>query len=96
VFCVLVGLIPACGQELLLSSITGTITDEHGGVVPAAKVTLVNQGTGFTRVTQSDGSGDHLFNNLVTGQYSIAGELPGFKKYVQTGIDLHGVADIAR
>jgi hypothetical protein len=78
----------ASGQELLLSNIRGTITDQNGGVVAGATVNLRNEGTGLARMTRSDDTGNYLFNNILPGSYTITVEMAGFKKYEQTGIDL--------
>src|ERR1051326_9341249 len=40
-----------------LGTVTGTVTDQSGAVVPKAKVTLLNQGTGETRATMSNDAG---------------------------------------
>ena len=42
------------------ASITGTITDATGAVVPNATVTVRNQNTGEERVIQTDSSGIYL------------------------------------
>src|SRR6202035_1255805 len=49
---------------------------------------LRNQNTGFQRDTRSSESGEYLFNEIVAGTYTVMVEAPGFKKYIETNIDL--------
>ena len=70
-------------------TISGTIKDAQGGVVPGVTVTVTNtatQQTGTTTVT--DGGGFYTFPNLQSGQYDVSAELQGFKKASRTGVQL--------
>lgn len=80
--------LPAYGQEVILSNIRGIVTDPQGAVIVGASVTLTNQNTGLNRAAQTDELGSYLFNDIVPGLYKVAVEFTGFKKYVQTDIDL--------
>src|ERR1700746_1383055 len=53
------------------ASLSGTVTDATGAVVPNASVTATNQGTGVASVTQVDTSGAYLFPALPIGMYRI-------------------------
>ena len=59
-------------------SITGTLTDPTGAVVPGAKVTIVNHGTGIGQTLTTTSTG--LFNkpNLDPGTYDVTFEAGGF------------------
>lgn len=59
-------------------SITGTISDPSGAVVPSVSVTIMNRGTGIAHTLKSTSKG--LFNqpNLDPGTYEITVEAPGF------------------
>jgi Carboxypeptidase regulatory-like domain len=61
-------------------AVRGTVTDPTGAVVPNARVTLTNEGTGLatTRVTAGDGT--YTFSPVKIGSYTITVEAPGFKK----------------
>src|SRR5207302_7836653 len=60
-------------------AIGGTVTDDSGGVIPGATVTIVNLGTGETfHVTSSD-RGTFSFPILDPVDYRITVELQGFK-----------------
>ncbi|MBL8179468.1 MAG: TonB-dependent receptor [Bryobacterales bacterium] len=69
-------------------TIVGTITDPAGAVISAAKVTLVNEGTNFTRSVSTNDSGQFVAYSVPTGGYSIAVEQAGFQKLVRAGIQL--------
>ena len=64
------------------SRVTGTVTDSAGGAVPAATVTLTNEGTNNTSTTETNNSGDYVFDLIQPGNYSVTVEKPGFKKFV--------------
>ena len=51
---------PAWSQEAT-SSLRGAITDQSGGVIVGANVTLTNAGTNVSRKTTTDRSGGYLF-----------------------------------
>src|SRR5690349_21947224 len=40
-------------------TILGTVTDSSGSVIPSAKVTIINEGTGLTRTVQADSNGEY-------------------------------------
>jgi Carboxypeptidase regulatory-like domain len=44
-----------------------TVTDSTGAVVANAKVTIVNEGTGLTRVVTADSNGEYTAPSLPTG-----------------------------
>src|SRR5436190_12587407 len=63
-------------------AIDGTVTDDSGGVIPGATVTIVNLGTGESfHVTSSD-RGTFSFPILDPVEYRITVELQGFKPAV--------------
>ncbi len=69
-------------------TISGTVKDQQGAVVPGVTVTATSRQTGEVRTTVSEGSGFYTFPNLQAGQYDVAIELAGFKKGSRTGIPL--------
>lgn len=69
-------------------TIVGLVTDQGGSAVADAKVTLVNEGTNFTRVATTNSSGQYVASSVPTGNYSITAELAGFQKLVRSGIQL--------
>ena len=55
------------------ASIRGTVTDQSGGVVAGAKVTLTNTGTGIARTTMTGSDGTYLFDLVQVGKYKRDG-----------------------
>ena len=55
-------------------TITGTVTDNSGAVVPGAQVTLTV--TGLTLQAKSNGSGNYTFSQIKIGNYSVSASAP--------------------
>ncbi len=53
------------------ASLSGTVTDSTGAVLPEAKITARNVDTGFTQTVTSDASGAFLFAQLPVGNYEL-------------------------
>jgi hypothetical protein len=68
--------------------LNGTISDPTGAVVPAAKVTVINNATGLNRQTQSTDAGLYEFPNLPVGAYDLTVEKSGFSGAKRSGIVL--------
>jgi hypothetical protein len=84
---VLAGPAPAAAQ-FDRGTISGTIKDEQGGVVPGATVTATSLQTQQSRSTTTDGSGYYTIVNLQPGRYELNTELQGFKKVSRTSVQL--------
>ncbi len=69
-------------------SISGQISDEKGGAILNATVTVRNVQTNESRTTQTDSEGRYRMPNLSVGDYEVTVEAQGFAKYVQSGITL--------
>jgi Carboxypeptidase regulatory-like domain len=67
-------------------SITGTVTDPTGAVVPNADVTLLNIDQGITLRTRSDAAGGYTFAPVRIGHYSITVTSQGFAKTSHTNL----------
>jgi carboxypeptidase family protein len=68
------------------ATLSGTMTDPSGAVIPGAKVTLLDQEKGYEFHATSDSSGRYLFRSIAPGLYTVSAEMPGFEKIVRTGI----------
>lgn len=79
-------LVSLTGRAQQNSTITGTVEDKAGAVVPGAEVTLTQQQTGFVNKTVSNGAGNFTFNGLNVGTYDLKVTAKGFNAYLQTGI----------
>src|SRR5258708_3072976 len=83
---VLLFLVCLAGHAQQNSTITGTVLDKAGAVVPGAEVTLTQQQTGFASKTVSNESGNFTFNGLNVGTYDLKATAKGFNAYVEQGI----------
>jgi hypothetical protein len=79
----------ARAQATNAGSISGTIKDSSGAVVPDATVTITNTATSQSRKITSDSVGGFTLQELQVGVYDITVEKSGFKKYVDTAVTLH-------
>jgi hypothetical protein len=78
----------AAPLQNIYGSLTGAVTDDSGAVIPGVSVTATHVGTGVSRSAVTDERGNYRIPLLPIGQYSLAAELPGFKKEVRSGITL--------
>ncbi|MBL8190319.1 MAG: carboxypeptidase regulatory-like domain-containing protein [Acidobacteria bacterium] len=67
------------------SRVAGTVTDQNGGAVSGATVTLKNEATGVAFTTTSASSGAYAFDLIPAGTYQVTVEKSGFKKFITTG-----------
>ena len=82
---------PASAQ-MNAGELSGVIRDESGGVLPGATVTASHADSGLTVERVTDSEGRFFMSSLPIGQWEVAVSMPGFRRYVQTGI----VVDIGR
>jgi hypothetical protein len=66
------------------ASISGTVTDASGAVVPRATITVTNEATNQTRSATSGDSGSYTVTNLPPGSYTVSVEAKDFKGFHQT------------
>jgi hypothetical protein len=62
------------------ASLSGTITDQTGAIIPGATVTLIDKETNQTRTASTSPAGLFVFNALAPDQYSLSVERQGFKR----------------
>ncbi len=77
---------PAHLKAQVLSSITGTVTDSTGAVVPGAKITATNVATNVANHTTSNSAGTYTLPDLNPGTYTVQAELAGFQASVHNGV----------
>jgi hypothetical protein len=75
--------------QVATGDILGTVTDPMGAIIPDARVTILNTGTGISSAIKSDKTGEYLFANLQIGSYKLTVEAKGFKTFVVTGVTLN-------
>jgi|CZKD01.1.fsa_nt_gi hypothetical protein len=77
------------------ATLTGTIRDNTGAVIPNASVTLKNSATGIVHELKTNSSGEYVAAALPPGQYNLSVSVAGFRKYQADGVILR-VAQNAR
>ena len=74
--------------------ILGTVTDQSGGAIADATVTIMDVARGTSSVLTTDSSGEYVGINLLPGTYKVRVEAKGFKIFerqnllLETGKDL--------
>jgi hypothetical protein len=71
-----------------LASVTGTISDPSGAVIPSAVVTITNESTGAARSATSNSAGLYLIPGVAPGRYTVSVQAAGFAKTVKTGANV--------
>ncbi|MGB0075017.1 MAG: carboxypeptidase-like regulatory domain-containing protein, partial [Terracidiphilus sp.] len=75
--------------QVLYGSITGTVTDKTGAVVPNLPVTITNQATGEVRTEKANGVGTYTFLDVLPGTYSLSIPQGGnFGGYTQKNVSV--------
>ena len=70
------------------ATLSGTVRDQSGGVIPKAGISIKNVATGVTRGVTTDPAGFYAAPNLLPGSYDVATAAPGFSSEVRSGITL--------
>jgi hypothetical protein len=76
-------------QELA-ATLTGTVTDPSGAVIPNTQVTITENGVnGVPRTVRADARGNYTATNLPAGDYTITFTSNGFKAYSAQNLTLN-------
>ncbi len=75
--------------QLYTGSFTGVITDSSGAVIPAAKVTLMDDERGITVLSTADAQGRYLFRSVQPGVYTVSAEATSFEPQRNPGVKLN-------
>jgi len=79
----------ANAQTTTVGTISGTVRDQKGAVVPRAEVSIQDERSGIVRTVHSDDNGFYLAESLPAGRYTVSTAPSGFKKTVAQSVDLH-------
>jgi hypothetical protein len=85
--CLICGL-PLAAQIGGEGSITGTVTDPTGAVIPNASVTAINNATNVKTAQTTSSSGVFTLSPLDPGTYTVTFSAPGFKTLTQDNISV--------
>ena len=79
---------PAAFAQSIFASLSGTVTDSNGAVIPDAKVRVENNATKIVKQFVTNKVGYFSAVQLPIGTYSVTVEATGFQKWQGTGIVL--------
>ena len=83
-----IGLLPTANAQQNTATLTGVVTDPSGAVIPNARVTLTNAGSGDVRRTVTNADGYFAFASVPVATYTVAVENAGFLRHEQVGLTL--------
>ena len=78
----------AMAQQVAVAEIDGYVTDPSGQSIAGAQVKATEVGKGQVHSAATDITGRYSLPNLSVGNYRLEVSAPGFKAYVQKGIEL--------
>jgi len=84
-----------CSAQVTSATVTGTVTDPTGAVIPSATVTLTNLNSGVGTTTTSSSNGLYRVSGLLPGIYRATVSHQGFRSVIKDGIELHVEDEIA-
>lgn len=87
--CVFLACTQIAAAQVDEGSITGTVTDTTGAVVPGASVTVLNTDVGLTLKSTTNSRGEYTFSPLRIGHYSISVVAKGFEKTTQENLSVN-------
>src|SRR5213592_5000877 len=76
-------------------TLTGTVSDATGAVIPGVPIEAKNVQTGATYQAGSSETGNYTLAQLPAGTYELSAILPGFKRFLRSGI-IVSVATVLR
>jgi len=79
---------PAFSQGGFFATVSGTVTDSSGALIPGVSVKATAVDTSVVTSTVTNESGSYNFPNLLPGKYTLSAALPGFQTKNLTNIDL--------
>ena len=85
--------LPASAQ-LNTGRISGQVTDQSGGAIAGATVTVIDIARGDNRALTSDSSGDYAAPNLTPGIYTVRGAFMGFQTVERQNVEVTVGSDI--
>jgi hypothetical protein len=67
-------------------SLSGTVSDPTGAVIPKGTVTAEDVARGIRLSATVDANGQYRFSNLLPGTYDLTAQIPGFQSLLQKGV----------
>jgi hypothetical protein len=76
------------------ATISGTVADASGALVPGVTITATNNATGVVSTVLSNEAGAYTIPGLLPGRYKVSGSLPGFRTQNYEDVQLGNAAQI--
>ena len=92
--CLLAGVSPLARAQNT-ATLTGTVSDNTGAVIPGAEITAANDANGVVSVGLASGVGEYEFT-LAPGVYTLMVEMSGFETGVASDVELTAGAEVRR
>ena len=88
-FVLLLGLLASHGlAQTTFATLTGTVTDPNGAVIPGAALEATHVASNYVYRTQTNETGLFTFAQLREGKYTIRVRVQGFREFVANDVDL--------
>ncbi|MDZ4798394.1 MAG: carboxypeptidase-like regulatory domain-containing protein [Bryobacteraceae bacterium] len=71
-----------------LTSLSGSVSDPSGAVIPGVTLSLENTATGTKRGTTSSATGSYTFAQVQAGTYKVSGKASGFSDVIVNNVQL--------
>src|SRR5262245_41669030 len=84
---VMLAAIPTASAQQRSGSLTGQVTDELGGLVVGATVTIISS-EGVEKTAVTNGEGTYTFNSLAPGRYTLKVVAAGFSNYENSDVEV--------
>jgi hypothetical protein len=79
---------PSAIAQVLYGSLVGNITDDTGGALPGATVTITHTETGATHEAVTDNAGAFRFSTVQPGTYTVTVKLTGFRTFTRERVPI--------
>ena len=77
---------PFCFGQQLTGTLSGTVYDQSGAVIPNAQLQMKNEASGDVRTTVANGSGFFTITAVQPGSYTVTVSAKGFKSWQEHSI----------
>lgn len=84
----------AAYAQATFGSITGTVSDPAGAIVPNVSIQVINQRTGIVKSVTSGNLGNYEATHLNPGTYSVVAQATGFKKFEHRDIEIEPLRSV--
>jgi hypothetical protein len=76
----------AANGQVLHGSLVGTVADQSGALMAGVPVAIIDNATGISRSTVTDGAGRFSIPNILPGTYTVKVSAPGFRSFYQRNV----------